>query len=179
MKNIIIIPIGEVEQSIIDFLTETIPSVIEGIKCSSGEKIDLPFHLLNLSRNQFMAETILVQLILLKDKKNYNVVLGVIDYDIYAPGLNFVFGQVIDSVGIISLTRLKPQYYSKPENNELYKKRILTEAVHELGHIFELDHCNDPNCVMYFSNSIRDTDKKGYNFCDKCKRKLTDNLKII
>ena len=172
MGNIIIIPIGNVDVEILDFLVKSISNIIKGTNCKIGEKIDVPFHLLNLNRNQFMAETILVQLILLKDRKHYDIVLGIIDYDLYAPGLNFVFGQVIDNTGIVSLTRLNPQFYSKPEDQNLYKKRILTESIHELGHILGLGHCNNPHCVMYFSNSIDDTDKKGFNFCDKCKNKL-------
>ena len=93
----------------------------------------------------------------------------VMDYDIYTHGLNYVFGEVIDSVGIISLTRLKPQYDLTDKKEDLYKKRTLTEAIHELGHIFGLKHCNNPNCVMHFSDSIKDTDKKGFNLCNRCK----------
>ncbi|MEO0185151.1 MAG: matrixin family metalloprotease [candidate division WOR-3 bacterium] len=46
------------------------------------------------------------------------------------------------------------------------------EVVHEVGHLMGLDHCSIPTCVMHFSNTIEDTDKKNVCFCDKCRRQL-------
>ncbi|TLX91314.1 MAG: hypothetical protein E6K97_02920 [Thaumarchaeota archaeon] len=38
---------------------------------------------------------------------------------------------------------------------------MVKECVHELGHIFGFVHCPNIECVMYFSNSLSDTDIKG------------------
>ena len=46
--------------------------------------------------------------------------------------------------------------------------RTQKEAVHELGHTFNLQHCHRTFCVMHFSNSIFDTDKKESLLCDQC-----------
>jgi archaemetzincin len=46
--------------------------------------------------------------------------------------------------------------------------RALKEAVHELGHTLGLRHCSRSLCVMHFSNSIFDTDKKKSLLCDQC-----------
>ncbi len=43
---------------------------------------------------------------------------------------------------------------------------------HELGHVMGLQHCDDPGCVMYFSNRLSDTDRKASDFCETCQRKL-------
>ncbi|WP_081825254.1 matrixin family metalloprotease [Persephonella sp. IF05-L8] len=50
--------------------------------------------------------------------------------------------------------------------------RITKEAVHEIGHTLGLGHCPDPECVMHFSNSIVDTDRKSYFFCSVCYQKV-------
>jgi len=42
------------------------------------------------------------------------------------------------------------------------------EAVHEVGHTLGLAHCTNSSCVMFFSNSILDTDRKKSAFCEKC-----------
>jgi archaemetzincin len=97
-------------------------------------------------------------------------VLGVIDADCYAPGLNFIFGQAaLDGRGaFIVLPRLRPSFYGLAEDSLLFRQRVLSEAVHELGHTWGLTHCPNPNCVMHFSNTLHDTDVKGAIFCQRC-----------
>lgn len=106
-------------------------------------------------------------------------VLGVADVDLFAGGLNFVFGQaeLPGSAAIISLCRLRPEFYGEPPNEALKRRRLLIEAVHELGHTFGLDHCDSNKCVMRFSNALADTDAKGYDFCFECLAALAKELK--
>lgn len=104
-----------------------------------------------------------------------DIVLGITGADIYAGDLNFVFGQaeLNGNYALVSTARLRNTFYGAPEEDEkLFNKRISTEVVHELGHIFGLNHCLSTRCVMFFSNSILDTDRKGDEFCNLCKEKL-------
>jgi archaemetzincin len=96
-------------------------------------------------------------------------VLGVTDMDLYAGGLNFVFGMAETQGGaaVISVARLR-----LGANHARFQARTLKEAVHELGHTFGLPHCPRPQCVMHFSNSLADTDRKGADFCPECLAKL-------
>jgi archaemetzincin len=72
------------------------------------------------------------------------------------------------AAALISLWRLKPEFYGEQPDFALYVLRALKEAVHELGHSLGLQHCPRSLCVMHFSNSIFDTDKKQSFFCDQC-----------
>ena len=74
---------------------------------------------------------------------------------------------------IISLARLKAGYPGKPFTAELFLRRALTEAVHEVGHLLGIGHCPQPTCVMHFSNSLYDTDRKGPTFCSRCQEFLS------
>jgi archaemetzincin len=89
--------------------------------------------------------------------------LGVATVDLGAPQLNFVFGQADPDrgVAVFSVARLRTR------DAERYRARRATEAIHELGHTFGLDHCEDPHCVMWFSNTLEESDRKGTAFCAK------------
>jgi archaemetzincin len=99
-----------------------------------------------------------------------------VDVDLYSPGLNYIFGVAEPSLGmaIISLYRLKPERYGLPHNERLLQERAIKEAIHELGHTYYLSHCPDPRCVMHFSNTLVDTDKKDACFCSRCRQRLMD-----
>ncbi|HIE16975.1 MAG TPA: hypothetical protein EYP71_02130 [Dehalococcoidia bacterium] len=124
-------------------------------------------------RGQYLAAALLAKLKALgvaKDEK----VLGLVDVDLYAPGLNFVFGQADPAAGIaiVSLRRLRQEFYGLPPDAPLFLDRATKEAVHELGHTWSLGHCPNVKCVMHFSNSLADTDRKQATFCSQCCPKL-------
>jgi len=97
--------------------------------------------------------------------------VGLTAVDLYVPDLNFVFGLAspIQGVAIVSTHRLEASFYGLPTNRSLLLRRALIESAHELGHLLGLGHCRDRRCVMFFSNSILDTDAKGYAMCPRCR----------
>jgi len=107
-----------------------------------------------------------------KEYVPYEKILGIVDHDLFVPELNFVFGEASSRAAFISLTRLRQTFYRLPEDQSLFHRRVLTEAIHELGHTYGLGHCGNPRCVMFFSNRLSDTDRKGPEFCPKCGKNL-------
>ena len=98
-------------------------------------------------------------------------ILFIVDVDAYSNGLNFVLGEAFHKggLGAIYLPRIKQEFYGLKPNDQLFYERMVKEGVHELGHVFGFGHCQNPRCVMYFSNSLNDTDIKQRSFCDSCK----------
>lgn len=136
------------------------------------EKImQLPLDAYDLQRRQFNSSRILAKINNLGKKFGLDRVLGITDVDLFVPRLNFVFGEAEygGRAAIISLFRLRPEFYGQNSDNRLLVERAVKEAVHEVDHMLGLGHCDNPTCVMFFSNSISDTDRKGVLLCEKCK----------
>ena len=168
---IFLIPIGTIDNYILETLKEPLEAVFSQ-RVEIGDGIALTNESWNRKRGQHLASSLLTKLPSLP--RSNDSVLGVVDIDIFAPGLNFVFGQadILGKRAIISLQRLRQELYGLPQNDDLFRERVFKEAIHELGHTYRLGHCPDPTCVMYFSNSLPDTDLKGWNFCPKCREKV-------
>ena len=164
--------VGEVDKVILSFLQSELEKVFER-EVKLVDNLEHPDYAYNPKREQYHSSEILEKM---KKKKfeGCDRILGIGDVDMYVPSLNFVFGEAdfYDRVAVISLIRLRQQYYGQPEDKKLFQERALKEAVHELGHTYGLRHCPDPKCVMHFSNSLKDTDIKSHNFCPECKSRL-------
>jgi len=173
--DILLVAIGEVDHKVIETLKYDLNRVFKK-KVLMGKGMPQPDYAFNKKRNQYLSTAILKAMMEKKEYATYEKILGIIDHDLYVPKLNFVFGEASQRVAIISLTRLRNEFYNLPKDQSLFRKRVLTEAVHELGHTYGLRHCGNPHCVMFFSNSLIDTDMKGPAFCQRCKNKLSNSL---
>ena len=168
---IALIPIGHVDEEFLNALRPSLEKVI-GQRVRIAQRIALPWDSWNPDRDQHLSSLVLA--ILAPLSYSGDRVLGVTDVDIYATGLNFIFGEA-DYVGrkaLISLQRLRQEFYGLPSDEKLFQRRALKEAVHELGHTYGLGHCPDPTCVMYFSNSLSDTDFKEWELCPFCQENV-------
>ena len=168
--GVTLIPIGGVDPIILQWLKEDIPKILS-LPVTESHPLPLFSPAFRPDRNQYLADDLLANLSPIIHDKN-TLSLGITDADIYTAGLNFVFGIAATGRALISTFRLRPEAYGMPPNPRVYRWRVLTEAVHECGHALGLPHCEHPGCVMFFSNSIADTDRKGPEFCFRCRRRI-------
>ncbi len=173
-----VMPIGLSELRILQYIIDLISKRFN-LDVMIGARIPIDKFKKNEIRDQYRSTRILEALIDMKNSKK-DAILSVADVDLYTHSLNFVFGQAdpVNRVAVISIARLKPSFYGFQDYDDIILKRAGKEAVHELGHVFNLGHCDQPRCAMFFSNSLPDTDTKEDDFCSRCKRTLDSNLKI-
>jgi len=173
-RKIILRPLAQIDSRITGILKQ-------GLEQTFNCPVEIKAQISNLDdayepkRKQYLAPRLLATL------RSFNMesgerCLGIVDIDLYSPGLNFIFGEadIGSGVAIISLYRLRQKCYGLPPDEGLYQSRAIKEAIHELGHTYYLSHCPDAKCVMHFSNSLADTDIKEASFCQKCQQRLKE-----
>ena len=158
--------VGELEEGILRALLAPLAATF-GLEVQIGPALSHPDYAYDVERRQYLAGAIIERLHAARLPAEQHI-LGVFAGDLYAPRLNFVFGQAsrAEQAAVVGLARL---HTADPA---LFQRRILTEAIHELGHIYGLSHCANRYCVMHFSNTLADTDYKQPTFCDRCKLKV-------
>ncbi len=145
--------------------------------CLLEEPLSAPDSAYDAERHQYRSDVLLGYLRLLTPD-HVEKLVALTELDLYVPGLNFVFGQAERGGrnAVVSVARLHPEFYGHPADMALFLSRVRKEVVHELGHTYGLDHCSDSRCVMSFSNSIAEVDRKRSEFCTHCQRHLKTRL---
>jgi len=108
-------------------------------------------------------------------------VIAVLDVDIFVPIFTHVFGEARQGgkCALVSLFRLKED---SPPLPSLIYERAAKVALHELGHLFNLLHCEDSKCLMHFSGGLEHLDSTPLYFCRYCLKyfnEATDNINSI
>jgi archaemetzincin len=106
-------------------------------------------------------------------------VVAVTRKDLFIPILTHVYGeaQLGGKAAVISTARLMTSLESLGMSDIL--ERIAKEAVHELGHTFDLRHCEDPQCIMHYCRKIEDVDRKLTRFCRYFSILLADSINAL
>lgn len=160
---------GKVSESLLRELPSAVlgrvPKDLIQISIESTE-LDPPTNSYVPNRKQYLADFFLG--VLEQHVPSGDHGFALVNLDLFVSKLNFVFGVAqYGGNAIVALPRLNPAFYGGPEDPELFFQRVAKETLHELGHVFGLEHCRN-YCVMRFSNSLGDTDRKPDSFCSTC-----------
>lgn len=155
--SIVLVPIGDVAADVLADLERALPAAIDG-HVRLAAPIPLPPSAYTASRDQYLGDALLRELER-RDFGSADRLVGIVDADLYAPRLNFIFGQarLPGRVAVVALPRLR--------RKGNLRERLLKVTVHELGHSFGYRHCENETCVMRFANTLGQLDEQGARYC--------------
>jgi archaemetzincin len=162
-----LVPIGDIDIAILDRLSARLARAFH-VSCRVLTSPLDPAPAFDPGREQFYSTQLLLMLAALSPDGDQ--VLGVTEHDLYVPVLTFVFGeaQLAGRAAIVSLRRLREEFYGDPADEALLAERLAKEAVHEIGHTLGLRHCRDWRCAMASTHAVERLDLKQAAFCAEC-----------
>jgi archaemetzincin len=178
MKLLQLLPIGNVD----DGLLKDIRPAVEEILCIPCKVLPVrldPEFAFHGERQQYHSSEILHRMQSFLTPDSWRV-LGVSAVDLYIPILTFVFGeaQMGGPCAVVSAHRLRQEFYGLPSDHDLFRQRLIKEAVHEGGHTLNLTHCEDYRCVMASSHAVEWIDLKESALCTPCRAATTPVTRV-
>ncbi|MEJ2642284.1 MAG: zinc metallopeptidase [Desulfosarcinaceae bacterium] len=111
--------------------------------------------------------------------------IAVTAVDIFVPIFSHVFGEARlgGAAALVSIHRLSGDGRFTESCNcdrldrsdgtaaELYLRAVKV-ALHELGHLFRISHCEDSHCLMHYADTLTAIDRTPLQFCRYCRAGL-------
>lgn len=179
MRSLYLVPLGTVDRDAMTAIASRLESNF-GLTLRRMEPWPEPLYAFDAQRKQFSSIPILRDLVA-RCPADATRLLAVTEMDLFIPMLSFIFGQaqLNGTIAMVSLARLRQEYYGLPMHPRLLAARAIKETLHELGHSFGLIHCLNPACPMSLSTNIRQVDAKGDAFCASCQVFLHESLRDL
>ena len=177
MNTLLLLPVGKIEVSLLRDLSVAIPRSLD-VACEILPYVFDPTPSYHPERQQYHSSEILQRMQALVRPQDWRF-LAIADVDLYIPILKYVFGeaQIAGACAVVSVYRLRQEFYGLERDDAVLNQRLLKESVHELGHTLELRHCQDYRCVMASSHAVEWIDLREATLCDSCRCQADAKLK--
>jgi archaemetzincin len=135
--------------------------------------MEIPSGTLDEGRLQYDAGT-LIAAIEAMPLHDYFKIIALFDVDLFIPLLTHVFGEARQNgrVALVSLYRLVDRVAGSSPSTGRVLERVAKTALHEMGHLLNLLHCDDERCLMHFTGQMETLDRTNFTFCRYCRRAL-------
>ena len=171
-----IVPIGKVDEFTLKVIAAHITGYLH-LEAELYSSLENPVSAYDSLRMQYDAGKIITHLES-KIYKSCAKIIGIFNDDIFVPIFTHVFGEARQGGGhaLVSLYRLDSSLRGKEIPHTFLAERASKVALHELGHLFNLSHCQDELCIMHFSSDLTCLDKIPFYFCRCCSYTFKKNM---
>jgi archaemetzincin len=172
MNRIRLLPVGKVDSALLHKLRSGISRDFK-IRCELAPFELDPVLAYHAERQQFHSSEILESMQTIPRPKDCHL-LGVTGVDLYVPILKYVFGeaQLGGPCAVVSFHRLGQEFYGLERDDALLGERLLKECIHEIGHTFDLRHCQDYRCAMASAHAAECIELRGNSLCESCQAQV-------
>lgn len=174
LRPIELIPAGSIDRKLLDDLGYAL-EVELGMQWSIGDALPLDEEWREteggLYRSIHLIHALMDRVEGGEGKRTGTWRLAIADAGLCAEGVGEVLGEAAVE-GCCAVVGIQPLRAGSGADGQVLRSRLLTEAVHEIGHLAGAGHCRRASCVMYSSLHIADSDRKGHTFCAECRRTL-------
>lgn len=169
-----LVPAGEVDSSLLRTLGADLQAAL-GVQWRVGEAMPLRGEWRETEgghyRSIHLMHALMDRVADQDAKRDRRWRLAIADAGLCAEGAGGIFGEAAME-GCCAVVGLAPLRAGSGADAGVLRDRLLTVAVHELGHLAGMRHCGRASCVMFPSRHIADTDSKERAFCPECRRSL-------
>ncbi len=169
---IMLLPIGRIDVGSFDFVRRPLQEIF-GRPVEVGLRLPVPKYAFNPTRKQFHSGAIMKRIEEARITM-WDAAVGVSLEDLFVPEVPFIFGEADRSsrTALLSLARLKSDSGSLEMRQDILHRRLISEAVHQVGLLRGLAHCPNNRCVMFYAAQVQEIDKRGSSLCANCKKRL-------
>jgi archaemetzincin len=174
MRMVELLPIGKIDERLLMDLGPALADVFR-VPCRILPTRMDPQFAFHTERQQYHSSEILHKMQSFAADGAWRI-LGITSLDLYIPILTFVFGeaQMGGPCAVVSAYRLTQEFYGLPGDPQLFRTRLIKEAVHEVGHTLDLTHCDDYSCAMAPSHAVEWIDLKEAALCSNCQSQVLE-----
>ncbi|MEE4352685.1 MAG: archaemetzincin family Zn-dependent metalloprotease [Desulfatiglans sp.] len=172
-----VIPLGEIPPVALKTIADSIETIF-GLETEILSPLEKPSYAFDQRRTQYDAAIILNRFKSLP-LSNYLKVIGILNFDIFIPVFTHVFGQAQEGgkYALVSMFRLRRDSSGGQASQAQILDRLAKVVIHETGHLFNLPHCMNQQCLMHFSDSLKTIDAICSSLCRYCSQYLKDAIR--
>jgi archaemetzincin len=173
-RRLAVLAVGEMarDPGLVDWLADRLGERL-GVATRRSRPLPLRPEWLDAGRGQYRSNAIVDAMVdrgpgRLGDRVVW--ALGVTEADLFAPDRDFVFGEATlgGAWALVSTARLADPGLEVAESGAGLRPRTLAAALHEIGHLAALPHCDRPSCLMAPAATTEAAARRSADFCPRC-----------